>query len=477
MKRNMWLMLMFCVAIFTGCKVSGGEYFDSNVGSVNSVQSQYVYFVPNDVVSGENIYVYTWDFDGNSNSSWPGVPMTYDGNGIYSAKVNHSNLIFTTSDGSWQTVDLYLQSGYFIAQSINTEGKVECVFSQSYPTTGGSESTDNELRAPSYVYASYEETYSGSRVACSWEYVPAAVSYNIYYGKLTDPNYAKLMYNTAETSFELDVETTLSDFYFFVSSVGKYGEESAKTRSNLCIGSDDNDDSTGGGGGVVKPPYENPTLLIKPDFATDLRRDYRVDVQIINSGNGISFAVDVDTRDPDAEYFELHRSTSKYGVYQMVSRIPGTAAATARLEDSSIGSYNQNYDYYYKIVAVNGNETLDSSRVCKVEVGDKVTLSFVRGSDLRYNAHATSYVSAFPSDGGNGITYTINFVGNRSNKASPVSDVITSGMWNIYHGKTDQGRIVAMNKKLYPIFTYSINLHSNTIVCNMNMKKFTLEDL
>lgn len=476
MKRNMWLMLMFCVAIFTGCKVSGGEYFDSNVGSVNSVQSQYVYFVPNDVVSGENIYVYTWDFDGNSNSSWPGVPMTYDGNGIYSAKVNHSNLIFTTSDGSWQTVDLYLQSGYFIAQSINTEGKVECVFSQSYPTTGGSESTDNELRAPSYVYASYEETYSGSRVACSWEYVPAAVSYNIYYGKSTDPNYAELMYNTAETNFELDVETTLSDFYFFVSSVGKYGEESAKTRSNLCIGSDDNDDSTGEGGGVVNPPYENPSLLIKPDFAIAIiDRAYQVDVQVINSGNGISFAIDADTRDPDAEYFELHRSTSKYGVYQMVSRIPGTAASTARLEDSSIGSYNQNYDYYYKIVAVNGNETLDSPSVCKVEVGDEVTLNFKYGKELRFNSRVTRCV--FASDGVNGITYTINFVGLKSNNASTETGVIAPGTWDIYNGKTDQGNIIALNRRLYPIFKYSINLTNYTMVCNMNMKKFSLEDL
>lgn len=477
MKRNMWLMLMFCVAIFTGCKVSGGEYFDSNVGSVNSVQSQYVYFVPNDVVSGENVYVYTWDFDGNQNSSWPGVPMTYEGNGIYSAKVNHSNLIFTTSDGSWQTVDLYLQSGYFIAQSINTNGKVECVFSQSYPTTGGSESTGNELRAPSYVYASYEETYSGSRVSCSWEYVPAAVSYNIYYGKSTDPNYAELMYNTAETSFELDVETTLSDFYFFVSSVGKYGEESAKTRSNLCIGSDDNDDSTGGGGGVVKPPYENPTLLIKPDFATDLRRDYRVDVQIINSGNGISFAVDVDTRDPDAEYFELHRSTSKYGVYQMVSRIPGTAAATARLEDSSIGSYNQNYDYYYKIVAVNGNETLDSSRVCKVEVDDEVVLSFSSESWGR------RYVSAYPSYGGDGFVYTLVFErperpNSTQNRKYYTSGTITPGLWDFYLGNGDDGRIIALNRQFYPIFTYSVDISNYTIKCSsVNINKFSLEDL
>ena len=233
MKTKSWLFffIMLIIALTFACNDIGNDINDSNqdnpyqdndYDNSNNLSSYSVYFYAE---NWSEVYMYAWDESG-SNTSWPGVKMSYDSDGWYKGSVNYANVIF--NNNSEQTVDLVSQNGYFVPENKNFEGKYEGTWYSTKPNMSNDDdsdfgynddyNSDDYLEAPTLTgwYSSELKT-----IALNWDEIENAKSYDIYMSKINSSSTA--VYFDSETKnfsriSDNDAEKNTT-YYFWVKAV------------------------------------------------------------------------------------------------------------------------------------------------------------------------------------------------------------------------------------------------------------------
>ena len=266
MKTKSWFFfIMLIIALTFACNDIGNDINDSNqdnpyqdndYDNSNNLSSYSVYFYAE---NWSEVYMYAWDESG-SNTSWPGVKMSYDSDGWYKGSVNYANVIF--NNNSEQTVDLVSQNGYFVPENKNFEGKYEGTWYSTKPNMSNDDdsdsgynddyNSDDYLEAPTLTgwYSSELKT-----IALNWDEIENAKSYDIYYNYKNSSSTAAVVYSETNNYIRISsdgLEKNIT-YYFWVkaknnsttsdfsNSVGIYvSEENTNIDTDIDNPSEDN---------------------------------------------------------------------------------------------------------------------------------------------------------------------------------------------------------------------------------------------
>ena len=465
---------MLIIALTFACNDIGNDINDSNqdnpyqdndYDNSNNLSSYSVYFYAE---NWSEVYMYAWDENG-SNSSWPGVKMSYDSDGWYKGSVNYANVIF--NNNSEQTVDLISQNGYFVPEYKNSEGKYEGKWYSTKPSVSNNYEDDSEsdyndenssdiddyLEAPVLVGSHSSEFKT---IGLNWDEIENAEKYVVYYNTINDSS-SSMEFSVETENFLRIKDKGLEGYklYFWVKAV----KGSVYSDFSNCVEIYVSEENTNTDTDTNNPSDDNEIVedLIAPVLSSSNQFKFTDDKK------GFSIRLSKDENiDSRTKIYRLYRSQDKYENYQIVKEYSADNFSFV-FEDKTVDMTVGNI-YYYRVSAVCGGSEAMSEKGIKINITSPVVRVIAESDTKEYVG--TYYVSFDEGDHEYKCSFTsdkreINCSLEEGCGSFPVWIRLSSGSWSTK----------LSNHDFLPMTRYTLNVHTKSISgVTMSLMKPTL---